>query len=101
GCRLEWWVMDRGAGRDSEQRRAAAEERARARASREAAPDRDEGGEPVDEDRVDQELRRSSPEGRPMSRHYGGPDVYGRRRLFAGAAVVAIVIILFLLLGGC
>jgi hypothetical protein len=36
-----------------------------------------------------------------MSRHYGGADVYGRRRLYAGLAVVAFIIILFLMLGGC
>jgi hypothetical protein len=36
-----------------------------------------------------------------MSRHYGGPDVYARRRMIAIAAFVAVVVLLFLLLGGC
>jgi hypothetical protein len=36
-----------------------------------------------------------------MSRHYGGPDVYARRRLIALGAFVVVVVLLFLLLGGC
>jgi hypothetical protein len=91
--------MERGGGRSPEERRAAAEERARAREERPDEPQ--EPGEPVDEERIDEELVRRSPEGRPMSRHYGGPDVYGRRRLFFAAAVVALIFVLFLMLGGC
>jgi hypothetical protein len=90
--------MERG-GRSPDERRAAAEARARARGGREEDPasPRDE----VDEERIDEELVRRSPEGRPMSRHYGGEDVYGRRRLFGAAAIVALIFVLFLLLQGC
>jgi hypothetical protein len=78
-------------GRSSEERRAAAEARARARS-----------GEPPAT--ADEELLGGTgprgPEGE-MSRHYGGPDVYMRRRLIAGAAVIVVIILLFLLIGGC
>ena len=90
--------MDRGGGRSPEERWAAAEARARARDERPEDLDR---AEPVDEDRIDEQLVRRSPECRPMSRHYGGDDVYGRRRLFFAAAVVALIFVLFLMLGGC
>ena len=78
-------------GRSPEERRAAAEARARARQG--------EPPETGDEDRVEG----SGPRGAdgPMSRYYGGPDVYMRRRLLAGAAVVVLIIALFLLVGGC
>jgi hypothetical protein len=36
-----------------------------------------------------------------MSRHYGGPDIYMRRRLIAGGAVIIFILLLFLLIGGC
>jgi len=36
-----------------------------------------------------------------MSRHYGGADVYGRRRLIAGACILIAVLVLFAMLGGC
>jgi hypothetical protein len=88
--------MERGGGRSPEERRAAAEARARDRDDRPEGP-----GEPLDEDRIDGEIQRRSPEGRVMSRHYGGDDVYGRRRLFAVAGAVAVIFILFLLLHGC
>ena len=78
-------------GRSSEERRAAAEARARARSGEPPATGDDElvGG--------------SGPRGADgeMSRHYGGPDVYMRRRLLAGAAVVVLIIVIFLLVGGC
>lgn len=90
--------MERGGGRSPEERRAAAEARARARDERPAEP---EERAPVDDDRIDEELVRRSPEGRHMSRHYGGADVYGRRRLFGAAALVVLVFVLFLMLGGC
>jgi hypothetical protein len=78
-------------GRSPEERRAAAEARARAR-----------GGEPPatgDEELVGG----SGPRGADgeMSRHYGGPDLYMRRRLLAGGAVIVLIIALFLLVGGC
>jgi hypothetical protein len=78
-------------GRSSEERRAAAEARARART-----------GEPPDTG--DEELLGGSgPQGADgeMSRHYGGPDVYMRRRLIAGAAVIVLIVLIFLLVGGC
>jgi hypothetical protein len=78
-------------GRSPEERRAAAEARARAR-----------GGEPPatgDEELIGGTGPRGA-EG-DMSRHYGGPDVYMRRRLLAGAAVIVLIIALFLLVGGC
>jgi hypothetical protein len=78
-------------GRSSEERRAAAEARARARS-----------GEPPatgDEELLDGAGQRGA-EGE-MSRHYGGPDVYMRRRLIAAAAVVAVIVVIFLLVGGC
>jgi len=78
-------------GRSPEERRAAAEARARARS-----------GEPPatgDEELVGGDGPRGA-EG-DMSRHYGGPDVYMRRRLMAGAAVVVLIIAIFLLVGGC
>jgi hypothetical protein len=91
--------MERGAGRSPEERRAAAEARARARDERPEEPQ--EPREPVDEDRIDEELVRRSPEGKPMTRHYGAADIYGRRRLFAAAGIVALIFVLFLMLGGC
>jgi hypothetical protein len=78
-------------GRSSEERRAAAEARARARS-----------GEPPatgDEELLDGAGQRGA-EGE-MSRHYGGPDVYMRRRLIAAAAMVAVIVVIFLLVGGC
>ena len=86
-------------GRSPEERRAAAEARARARA-----------GEPVEtgdeelvegsESRGAGDTRDRASATRKMSRHYGGGDVYLRRRLIAGAAVV-VVILLILLLVAC
>jgi hypothetical protein len=78
-------------GRSSEERRAAAEARARSRR-----------GEPLENG--DEELLggtgQRGAEG-SMSRHYGGPDVYMRRRLLAGGAVILLIIVIFLLVGGC
>jgi hypothetical protein len=78
-------------GRSPEERRAAADARARARS-----------GEPPAT--ADEELLGGSgPHGAegPMSRHYGGPDVYMRRRLLAGAAVIVFIVLIFVLVGGC
>ena len=36
-----------------------------------------------------------------MSRYGGGVDVYTRRRIVAGLVIVALIVALFLLLGGC
>jgi len=78
-------------GRSADERRAAAEARARARSGEPPAT----GDEEL--------LGGSGPRGadRPMSRHYGGPDVYVRRRLLAGAAVIVVIVLIFLLVGGC
>ena len=78
-------------GRTPDDRRAAAEARARARR-----------GEPTatgDEELIEGTDPRGA-EGQ-MSRRYGGPDVYMRRRLLALAAVIVLIIAIFLLLGGC
>ncbi len=78
-------------GRSPEERRAAAEARARARS-----------GEPpaTGDEELLQGAGPSGPDG-PMSRHYGGPDVYMRRRLVAGAAVLVVIILIIVLAGGC
>jgi hypothetical protein len=78
-------------GRSPDERRAAAEARARARSGEPPATGDEEliGG--------------TGPRGAdgPMSRHYGGPDLYMRRRLIAGAAAIVVIILLFVLVGGC
>jgi hypothetical protein len=78
-------------GRSPEERRAAAEARARARA----------GEPPATGD--DELLGGTGPRGArgDMSRHYGGGDVYMRRRLWAGIGVVVVILLLLLLVGGC
>jgi hypothetical protein len=78
-------------GRTPEDRRAAAEARARSRS-----------GEPPatgDEELIEG----SGPRGadREMERHYGGGDVYLRRRLIALGVVIVLIIAIFLLVGGC
>ena len=91
-------AVDRGrlrhiesSGRSPEERRAAAEARARARAS--------EPPETGDEERP----RGADPRGArgEISRYYGGGGVFRRRRLIAGAAVIVVLLLLFLLVGGC
>jgi hypothetical protein len=78
-------------GRSPEERRAAAEARARARS----------GEPPATGD--DELISGSGPRGASgqVSRHYGGGDIFMRRRLIAGAAVIVVLILLFLLVGGC
>ena len=78
-------------GRTPEERQAAAEARSRAR--------RGEAPETGDEELLEGTGPRG-PEGE-MSRHYGGPDVYMRRRLVAGAVAIVLIILIFLLVGGC
>ncbi|MDP9189921.1 MAG: hypothetical protein M3O25_11785 [Actinomycetota bacterium] len=82
--------METGGDRSSEERRAAAEARARAREGR---PD------PGDEELV---AASGEPAHAPedISR-YGVADPYARRRLLAILAVAVIVIVLFVLLVGC
>jgi hypothetical protein len=78
-------------GRTPEERRAAAEARARAR----------RGEPPAAGD--DELMEGTGPRGAEgaMTRHYGGPDVYTRRRLIAGAAVVVVIVLIFLLVVAC
>jgi hypothetical protein len=78
-------------GRTPEERQAAAEARSRAR--------RGEPPETGDEELLGGTGPRG-PEGE-MSRHYGGPDVYMRRRLIAGGVAIVLIILIFLLVGGC
>jgi hypothetical protein len=78
-------------GRSPEDRRAAAEARARART--------DEPPATGDEDLLEGTGPRE-PEGE-VARHYGGGDVYLRRRLIALGAVIVLIIVIFLLVGGC
>jgi hypothetical protein len=78
-------------GRTPEERRAAAEARARART--------DEPPETGDEELLEPAGPRGA-EGQ-MDRHYGGGDVYLRRRLIALAVVIVVIVLIFLLVGGC
>jgi len=83
--------MESGGGRSAGERQAAAEARARARSGDTQTGDENllEGGtKPA-----------RAPAG--ISRHYGGGDVYARRRLLAFGAGAIILLILFLLLVGC
>jgi hypothetical protein len=77
-------------GRSPDERRAAAEARARARQGEPATGDEEllEGTGPRE------------PEGE-VARHYGGGDVYMRRRLIALGAVIVLIVVIFLLVGGC
>ena len=78
-------------GRSPEERRAAAEARARAR--------RDVPPATGDEELVGGSGPRGA-EGE-MSRHYGGPDLYMRRRLLAIGGAIVVIVLLFLLVVGC
>jgi hypothetical protein len=80
-----------GRGRTPEERRAAAEARARARR-----------GEPP-ETGDDELLEPAGPQGAEgeIERHYGGGDVYLRRRLVALGVVIVLIVLVFLLVGGC
>ena len=88
-------------GRSPEERRAAAQARAKAR-SGEPLDTRDEELLGGDGPRgVDSARARDSATRDTSVRHYGGPDLYMRRRLIAGAAVIVVIILIFLLVGGC
>jgi hypothetical protein len=80
-----------GRGRTPEERRAAAQARARSRQG--------EPPETGDEDLLEGAGPRGA-EGR-VERHYGGGDVYLRRRLVALAIVIVVIVLIFLLVGGC
>ena len=87
-------------GRTPEERRAAAEARARARSGEPATGDEDllEGTGPRDEEEGRSRDIATRDEGQ---RHYGGGDVYLRRRLVALGVVIVLIIAIFLLVGGC
>lgn len=78
-------------GRTPEQRRAAAEARARARSGEPPATGDEELLEGAGPRGADEEL----------DRHYGGGDVYLRRRLVALGVLIVLIIAIFLLVGGC
>lgn len=81
--------MEHGGGRSAEERRAAVEARARAREGRVETGDEEllgGGGEPA-----------RAPEG--VSRHYGGADVFARRRLIAAIAIVVVALVLIAVVG--
>jgi hypothetical protein len=80
-----------GRGRTPEERRAAAEARARARTG--------EPPETGDEELLEPAGPRGA-EGR-FERHYGGGDVYLRRRLIALGVVIVVIVLIVLLVGGC
>jgi hypothetical protein len=86
--------MEAGDGRSAEERRAAAEARQRAREGRPLPEDEAEAGGEGGEGWAPRERPR-------MSRHYGGADVYGRRRLIAGICILIVALVLFAMLGGC
>ena len=86
-----------GRGRTPEERRAAAEERARRRQGREQ-------GLPVEEEEEEEAPRAGGwkrPDLGAMTRHYGGPDVYARRRLVAIGVGLLVLLLLFLAFVGC
>ena len=88
--------MESGRGRSGEERRAAAEARARARTGDPRTGDEDltaPGGEPGRA--PDDVIRRAS------GRLGNGDDVYARRRLLAFGAAAIVLIFLFLVLVGC
>jgi hypothetical protein len=88
-------------GRTPEERRAAAQARARARRGQpRATGDEEDLGEAGPGGADDAGARAG--ESRHMGvRRYGGLDVYLRRRLVAGAVVIVLIIAIFLLVGGC
>jgi hypothetical protein len=86
-------------GRTPDDRRAAAEARARAR--RDVLPatgDEEDLGGAGPSGADDARARAGAHMG---IRHYGGLDVYLRRRLVAGIVVIVLIVGIFLLVGGC
>ncbi|HEY1237680.1 MAG TPA: hypothetical protein VH391_07745 [Solirubrobacterales bacterium] len=81
-----------GRGRTPEERRAAAEARARSR--------RGESPETGDEELLEPAGPRGADDGLER-RHYGGGDIYLRRRLIALGVVIVVIVAIFLLVGGC
>jgi hypothetical protein len=83
-------------GRTPEERRAAAQARARSRSAEPPATGDEELLEGSAGRDADDEGSRDI-----GARHYGGGDVYLRRRLIALAAVIVVIVLIFLLVGGC
>jgi hypothetical protein len=91
--------MERSGGRSPEERAAARESRDRARDAREQGiPLEDE--EQYEDERDDVRGWRD-PDIGSMSRYGGGMDVYTRRRVIAVAGAIGVILVLFLMLGGC
>jgi hypothetical protein len=88
--------MERGGDRSADQRAADREARERARIAREQGLPLEEEDEPRE-----REGGWRGPDLRSMSRYGGGIDVYTRRRLIAIAGVIVVIVLLFVLLGGC
>ncbi len=89
------------AGRSSDERAAAREERERARIAREQGIPLDEEQEQEQDEQPQRSEQGWRPDLRSMSRYGGGVDVYTRRRIVAGLVIVALIVALFLMLGGC
>ncbi len=88
-------------GRSPEERREAADARARARRGEPPATGDDELPAATGRRGADEARTRADATRQLGRRHYGGPDIYLRRRLIAGAAVIILIIAIFLLVGGC
>jgi hypothetical protein len=89
-----------GHGRSQDERSAAREARERARIAREQglSTDEEEFGQPAEAD------DRHRPDLGSMSRYggnLGSMDVYTKRRIIAAAVGLCVILILFLMVGGC
>jgi hypothetical protein len=90
-----------GSGRTPEERRAAAEARARGRRGEPPATGDEELLEPARERAPDDASERGGGMRELGARYGGGMDVYLRRRLVALAVVIVLIVVIFLLVGGC
>jgi hypothetical protein len=88
-------------GRTPEERRAAAEARARSRRDEPAATGDEEDVRGAGPRGADDARERADATRHLGVRHYGGLDVYLRRRLVAGIVVIVLIVGIFLLVGGC
>ena len=89
-------------GRTPEERRAAAEARARTRRGEPPATgDEELLGEAGPRGGEDDARARESATRPRLASHDGGPDVYLRRRLVALVVLIVLIVAIFLLVGGC
>jgi hypothetical protein len=88
-------------GRTPEERRAAAEARARTRRGEPPATGDEDLLEEADPRGAEDARARDSATPDIRQRHYGGGDVYLRRRLVAIGVMIVLIIAIFLLVGGC